>query len=319
MTKKERYRKICKEEESICIFSRAWWLDAVCGSDVDWDVTLVEKGGKVLATMPYYMKQKFGFTIITHPKLTQTLGPWLRPSKAKYAKVLAEQKNLMQDLIDQLPGFDFFVQSWNHQITNWLPFYWRGFSQTTLYTYIIPDLSDEDLIWSSLQVNIRTDIRKAENRFNLNVRDDVGLDAFLRLNRMTFERQGKEMPYSEEFVRRLDTACTEHQCRKILIAVDAEGKQHAGVYIVWDEEAAYYIMGGGDPELRNSGATSLCIWEAIKFASSVTKTFDFEGSMLEPVERFVRGFGAVQKPYFSVSKTPSRLLSVALALKSAIK
>ena len=50
---------------------------------------------------------------------------------------------------------------------------------------------------------------------------------------------------------------------------------HAGVYIVWDSNSAYYIMGGGDPELRSSGATTLCMWEAIKFSASVTACFDF--------------------------------------------
>jgi len=36
--------------------------------------------------------------------------------------------------------------------------------------------------------------------------------------------------------------------------------------------------------------------------------FDFEGTMLESIERFIRGFGAVQKPYFQLTKvTPAFL------------
>ena len=91
-----------------------------------------------------------------------------------------------------------------------------------------------------------------------------------------------------------------------MIAEDSEGQRHAGIYIVWDENSVYYLMGGGDPLLRRSGATSLCMWEAILFAASLKKSFDFEGSMLEPVERFFRGFGADQIPYFSISRTPSK-------------
>lgn len=78
-------------------------------------------------------------------------------------------------------------------------------------------------------------------------------------------------------------------------------------------------MGGGDPALRNSGATSLCMWEAIRFAATVTKSFDFEGSMIEPVERYFRAFGAIQTPYFSVSKTPSRLLSSYQVLRKFLR
>lgn len=308
MNSKDNYRHFCRTEQTIPIFSRDWWLDAVCGGAENWDVVIIEKDGKLMASMPYFTKSKFNFTTITQPPLTQTQGPWLRPSKAKYAKALTEQKSLMQELIDQLPVFDHFMQNWNHINSNWLPFYWNGFKQTTNYTYILSNLSNEEQLWSGLQANIRTDIRKAESRFNLKVRDDLGLDVFLRLNRMTFERQGITVPYTEEFVRRLDAANDIHHCRKIFIAEDSEGRYHSGVYIVWDENSAYYLMGGGDPELRNSGATSLCMWEAIKFASTVTKCFDFEGSMLEPIERFVRAFGAVQTPYFSISKTPSKIL-----------
>ena len=73
--------------------------------------------------------------------------------------------------------------------------------------------------------------------------------------------------------------------------------------IFWNPDSAYYLMGGRNPKLRSSGATSLCMWEAIQFSASVTKSFDFEGSMNEPVERFFRAFGAVQTPYFSIKKT----------------
>ena len=80
----------------------------------------------------------------------------------------------------------------------------------------------------------------------------------------------------------------------------------SAIYIVWDANSAYYLLGGSDPNFRSSGANSLLLWEAIKFASGVTKRFDFEGSMIEPIERYFRGFGATQKPYLSISKTTLR-------------
>jgi hypothetical protein len=221
--------------------------------------------------------------------------------------MLAEQKNLMTELINQLPLFDYFSQNFHYSITNWLPFYWQGFSQTTRYTYIIDELSDLTKVWDGLLPNIRTDIKKAQGRFGVKVSNDLGIDALLDVNELTFIRQGKQLPYGRELVKRLNEACAAHDARKIFFGRDEEGNIHAAVYIVWDDNSAYYLMGGGDPEFRNSGATSLCMWEAIQFAATVTKCFDFEGSMMEPVERFVRAFGAKQVPYFSITKTNSRL------------
>lgn len=300
------YRYLCEKEATIPLFSQAWWLDATAGPG-NWDVALVKKGDEIIASLPYVVKKKYGFITLSQPALTQTLGPWLRESGGKSSKKLAHEKDLMEKLADQLPAFDRYAQNWSSKITNWLPFYWRGYGQTLRYTYVLPELSDLDAIWKNVQVNIRTDIRKAENRFGLRIRDDLSLEDFIRLNKLTFSRQKMALPYSEGLVKRLDDACVKRFSRKILIAEDQSGKQHAGVYIVWDKNSAYYLMGGGDPELRNSGATSLCIWEAIKFAASVTERFDFEGSMIEPVERFIRAFGAIQTPYFAVHKTQSRL------------
>jgi len=317
MPKKEQYREFCATETAVPIFSRAWWLDTLCGEN-NWDVCLIEKGGRIVASMPYSIQKKYGFTLVSQPPLTQTIGPWLRPSKKKYTKKLGEQKDLLQALIDQLPPFDYFSQNWHYSNTNWLPFRWRGFQQTTYYTYILPDLTNEHQLWAGLRENIRTDIRKAENRFNLHVRDDLGMEAFLPLNRMTFTRQGRRLPYPENVIRRLDTACRAHKCRKIFIAEDAEGRHHAGMYIVWDENSAYYLMGGGDPDLRNSGATSLCMWHGIRYAATVTKQFDFEGSMIEAVERFFRAFGAVQTPYFHITKINSPLLRLRQGIKQIV-
>ena len=304
---KALYRELCASEDLIPLFSKDWWLDSVIGDD-GWDVALVIKDGTIIASMPYIIKIKFGLKLCTLPELTQYLGPWIRPSQTKYAKMLGRQKDIMNNLIDQLPIFDYFQQNWDYNQTNWLPFYWRGFEQTTNYTYVIEDMTSLDRVWSNFQENIRTDIRKAEGRYQLTLLDEPSIEDFISLNRKVYERQNIKMPHSETTLLNIDKVCSQRNARKIFIAVDGEGRFHAGVYIVWDKQSAYYLMSGSDPELRNSGATSFCLWQAIKYASTVTKEFNFEGSMIEPVERFVRAFGARQKLIFNVSKTKSFLL-----------
>jgi hypothetical protein len=53
---------------------------------------------------------------------------------------------------------------------------------------------------------------------------------------------------------------------------------------------------------------SLLMWESIKFASSFVDEFDFEGTMVESIERFIRGFGAAQSPYFQLTKVSPKFL-----------
>ncbi|QCS49049.1 GNAT family N-acetyltransferase [Picosynechococcus sp. PCC 11901] len=292
-----------KTKGANCIFQQPWWLDAV--SPDTWSAIEIEKNNRLIARFPYVIRQKYGLTMLTMPKLTQTLGPWLEPSKAKYAKQLSQQKDIMNEVISRLPSHDYFCQNFHYSVTNWLPFYWQGFTQTTRYTYVLEKLDNLEQVWAGFQENIRREIRKATKK--VKVKTNLDIETFLNVNSLTFQRQGKKLPYTRELVQRLDTACLKYQARQIFFAEDAQGRIHAAIYIVWDENSAYYLMGGADPELRNSGSTSLLMWEAIQFAATVTKKFDFEGSMIEPVERFFRAFGAKQVPYFQVTRMSRRM------------
>ena len=300
--------------EVTSIFQQPWWLDAVAPGA--WSAVEIRRGGELKARLPYVVDRRMGLTLLRQPLLTPFLGPWIRPSEGKYATQLAHQKELYTELIEQLPAHDYFSQHFHYSVENWLPFYWKGFQQTTRYTYVIDNLTDLDYIWLEFQENIRREIRKASKR--LRVHSEYGIDKFLEVNELTFSRQGLPLPYSRAFVRRLDDACSARSARKIFFAEDDGGRVHAAAYIVWDERSAYYLMGGGDPELRTSGATSLVLWEAIKFSHQVSRRFDFEGSMIEPVERFFRAFGARQVPYFSVSRC-SRRMRVLMSARDMMK
>ena len=285
------------------LFQEPWWLDAVAAGE--WDEVVVKRGGQVAARLPFVHRERLPRTWLLQPKLTPSLGPWLRASNAKLTNRIAEEKELMQELIDALPQFDLFRQSFAPEVTYWLPFYWRGFSQTTRYTYRLFDLTDLAGLWTGVRENIRREIRKAKN--TVVVRSDLDVDCFARVWALTFARQGARLPVSTELLHRLDSACEKRGCRRMFFAEDAQGKIHAAVYLVWNADCAYYLMGGGDPDLRNSGAGSLVLWEAIAFASTISRQFDFEGSMIEPVERFFRAFGGKPVAFFSLSKLSRRM------------
>lgn len=301
------------------IFCSPWWLEATAGPG-NWGIAEVKQNGQVVASMPWTLKQnRLGIKILSQPALTQTLGPWIAdpPEKTKYATKLAREKDLMDALINQLPQYHVLRQNFAPEITNWLPFYWNGFQQTTRYTYRLDLSHEKDGLWAGFQDKVRTDIRKSI-KMGIIVEESEDIDAFLAVNEKTFLRQGMTLPYTKSFVRSLFSGCLSHQAGKIFLARDKEGRVHAGNLIVWNKHCAYYLMGGGDPELRNSGATSLAMWHAIQFASTVAKIFDFEGSMIEPVERFFRGFGALQTPYFAMTHVPSRRVASLLAMRSLI-
>lgn len=315
MSAKEKYRALCQRESSIPIFSQDWWLDATAGADA-WGVALVEKGGHIVAALPYSLRRRFGLKVIGQPLLTPTLGPWFAPCKGGSAALLSMQRECMESLISQLPKFDHFSQSWHRKVTNWLPFYWEGFTQTTRYTYTIPLAPGMDAL-GGFTSNMRNKVRKAQKI--VKVIDDCPLDVFFELNRKTFSRQRLEIPYNLGYVSCFDAELAARGRRKIFAAVDASGRFHSALYLIWDGEAGYVHMVGEDPNLRQSGAGILLIYEAINFCVEAGLTvFDFVGSMIKGVEIVRRSCGGIQTSYFHVTKTPSRLLRVRQGLLSVI-
>jgi len=292
------------------IFHQPWWLDAVAPGQ--WDAVEVQRGGRTVARLPFMVRGPRRMRVLTQPPLTPFLGPWVqREPGAKYAKALGDEMELQAELAAALPAAAAFRQSFASTVSGCLPFIWAGYRAGVRYTYRLEDLGSEQALWAGLAGNIRREIRKARGR--VEVREGLGVDRFYDVWSRTFARQGLAAPDLAR-LRRIEAACAERDARAMLFAVDEAEQVHAVAYVVWDRSTAYYLMGGGDPQLRTSGASSLLMWEAIQRAGAVAEVFDFEGSMLPPVERFFRAFGGRQAPYLHVSRA-DRLAGAVLAAR----
>lgn len=310
------YEELVKRSPQGSIFAHRWWLEAVAPGMHE--ILEIKKNGGLQAAWPVVHRDADGAKHICMPALTQKLGILFAPANAKPAEVQSTRQELTTELIDELGDSASFHQNYHENFTDWLPFYWRGYVQTTRYTYVLEDISDLTALWNGMRSNARRDIRRAE-RLGIRIKDDLEMARFVDLNRKTFARQGREPLASDELIYRLDAACCSNAGRKIFAGVDSQGRVHAAVYVAWADNTAYYLMGGTEPELRASGAQLLALWEAVKFANSVVKRFDFEGSMLPQVEHGFRELGAKQLPYFSISKLPEPPNSLGSFLKASIK
>jgi hypothetical protein len=310
------YTELVRRSPQGSIFAHRWWLDAVAPGM--YEILEVRNGGGIQAAWPIVYIEREGAKHVCMPSLTQKLGILFAPSGARPVEVQSTNQKLTTELMEQLGNTATFHQNFHENFTDWLPFYWRNYGQTARYTYVLEDISDPTILWNDMRTNHRRDIRRA-GRLGIRVKDDLEVARFLDLNRKTFARQGMAPVVSDEFILRLDKACRVNAGGKIFAGVDSLGRVHAAVYIAWANNTAYYLMGGSEPDLRESGAHLLALWEAIIFASSVANRFDFEGSMLPQIEHVFRGFGAKQQPYFSITKVPSPPTNLREFLKASIR
>ena len=182
--------------------------------------------------------------------------------------------------------------------TNWLPFFWEGFHQTTKYTYVLNDIKKHDNLYEGLKGSTRTEIN-AEN--NLKIDEVLDINSHYNLVAKSFNHQNKEVHYSFELLQRLDAAIVKNARRIILTATDDKGII-ASIYIIIDNDKAYLLGIGLDRNRPSQGAVKKLIWEGILKSSEWVDTFDFEGSMSYNFEKVFRSFGASQQPYFHIYK-----------------
>ena len=298
-----------------CIFCRSWWLEAVAPNQ--FEILVLRRGGKIAAGMPLVHRRKFGLRAIGMPPLTQTLGPLLGPPTSEnYEKRLSNEMELLTELAAAIPRVAHFSAYCHYSLTNWLPFYWAGYQQTTRYTYVIEDISDPEAAFARFAHSKRKNVKKAEKL--VEVREDLPPREFYGHHAMTLRKQGDAINYSFDLFERIHRATAERNAGTTWFAVDPEGRIHSAIFVVFDAQSAYYLLSTIDPEHRSSDSATLLVRDAIAYVSRFTKRFDFEGSMIRGVEGSFRKFGAVQKPYFHLFKS-ALLVRAALALREACR
>lgn len=317
MSEKDIYRSLC-DERPVPLFCQAWWMDAVCGEC--WDVCLYEEKGRVVAAQPYHYRRRLGRLFIVQPQLTQYNGVWIDYASVKddYYEKLALEKRACDALADRILALHpvCFVQSFHKYFTNWLPYYWRGFTQTTRYSYVIDDLSDPESIAAGFQRSKRRWLKKAINK-GLYADLDLSGDELFDFHVYALSLQGRKISHSREFFRKVTDAAKARGQGQVLGIREPDGKLVAGIFFVWDGMSGYQLIDAIDrtSELA-SEASTLAVWECIKFLKGKTAVFDFEGSMDKDIESSFCKYNTRQIQFMTITRYSSPFWEILMRLKN---
>lgn len=317
MTNKERYQDICEQRHNdVPLFLQYWWMEAVCQGKA-WDVALAYDGDRLSAVLPYLYGRKLGMTYILQPQLTQYGGPlYFYPDGLTESRRLDFENRAAQCLIAQIAQHRpaFVRLHCPPSVTNWLPFFWSGYSQTTRYTYRLPDISDPERLFMNFDKEKR---QRKIRRFEAvtSVRFDLDAESFADMHRRYWNDKGKADLLPRDLIVRLCNSAIGRGQGVIASLHDKEGRVLMARFVAFDANCAYSLMSAANTVLHRSGHSETLMWAMLKYLSDKTKAFDFEGSMDQGVEFFYRSFGAVQTPFFQLTKCYNGLLNVLLKFK----
>ncbi len=305
---KEEYRAFCAgSPPGLYVFQQPWWLDAVAGPE-NWGVCLYKQGEQISGAWCFHFKRYGKKLRIFNPPFTQFTGIWLRyPENQKYEKRLAYEKEATGALLAQLEQLPLisFSQAFSPDYTNWQPLYWKGFQQTTRYSFRLRSISDPAAVEAAFGHAKRKNIKRALSE-ELEVGFDLPARDFYDNHAMTLAKQGAVISYPFQRFQRMYQAAYAHAGGRTVYAKDGEGNLHAALFIIWNETCAFDLISTIDPDYRNSGASTLLVRDMIRYLSDKTAAFDFEGSMIEGVANSFSQFGTAQIPYSHISKTYDR-------------
>lgn len=277
------------------VFCYSWWLDAI--TDSGFRIYVIKENGEIVAGMPLAFDS---FRKINLPPLTRTLGVLFADSKDETGrKISTSHRKCLSLLLDNINPDEFVQTCAHHEFNDWLPYRWKGLSQTTRYTYLLNfrDRSINEISENLDNLRKRTIATARKNGIQTTISSDFSV--VYRFAEMSYRRQGLNfnLPFGE--LKRLDDAI-ERRGKRVIFTALKENVIHAVLYIAFNKRSAYYLLSGSDPELRGQGGHTLVMWDAIEYFHDKVEYFNFGGSDIENIESHVRGFGGIQTPYFHI-------------------
>lgn len=290
------------------VFHQPWWLDAVCGKD-NWHAAMVlGKSGELLGLCTYFVRRKWGLSVIVNPPFTPYLGVWLNPEfvPKKQVSKYNHEIQILKALAEQLPTVAWYSLVHPPAFDNWLPFYWKGYRCSPRYTYLFEAAKLDD-IYSNLASAVRNKIKLAQS--NLVVEKSTDLNKFMLVYENTLLRNRFYSNIETKKFQDLSDTIFRNNSGEILMAIDRDAQPVAGVFLLSDTQTVYlWQMGYRKMAPSNKGAVQLLIYKAIQLAMETGRAFNFEGSMLPHIEPVFRAFGGRRVPVYHIFKASNRLI-----------
>lgn len=271
-----------------------------------WQVVLIEEGNQIVAAFPFKSHRKWGVTYALQPHFAQYLGMLFASKSDQVYKNLEFQKKAIQLIHEHLPsGLRYLSYHFAPEFEYDQPLIWLGWKHRMRYTYWVDIRKGYESFLQCCASHVRREIKKADEA-GLVVRAENKPESVVEILKTAKPEAAKGI--ENQFFEALCSNSRhyfESQQSCCLLAYDGE-KPVAGIIYFFFKNKMIYYQGSTLPAYKNSGAMSKIIAEGVRLFGSKYEYLDFDGSMIEPIERFFRGFGAFPVRYgnFTLDRLP---------------
>lgn len=180
-----------------------------------------------------------------------------------------------------------------------------GWNVSLLYTNIIDDLQTtnlDEIISKDCKSMIRTAQARNVTTIITQTADIAVINKVLELSGKSYARQNLAVRFNQDEAKKAFLKMAESGNAYFVTAKEKSGDISCSLGVFTYRGRAHFLISGQDREISSRGVVNLALYRALEYAKqNGIREFDFEGSFLEGVDRFFRGFGGRHQPYYEVA------------------
>jgi hypothetical protein len=285
----DKWNDCINHSKQSIIYGLSWYLDIV---SPQWNAYIKEENGKYTSIFPLAVNKKFTIRYIFQPVFAQQLGLFSTKSN--------EEKEDLKKILTLLPKrfkyIDYHLNSDNSKSLNEKgTFVFQ--KKVTHHLYLNKDYQT---LFKAYSENHKRNIKKSlSQNFILKYSDNITcLISLFKTEVGKDLLKVKEVMYNT--LLSLYTEAEKRNMCKLIFSEDIHGEVYAGALFLYYNNMIIYLFGASSKPGKKNGAMSMIFNEVIKDNAGISdRILDFEGSDIESIARFYKGFGA--KPVFYTS------------------
>lgn len=276
-----RWDQCISESINQLTYAYSWYLNIVCPG---WEALIADDYDFV---MPIPVKRKYYLPYVVQPYFTQQLGVFSKNPV---------NEEILKQFIKKIPYYSYQLNL-NDQNKN--------SEVEVLPNYILNLKPSYNSLISKYSKNTIRNIEKAK-KFSIVIDNELNTNAFIEFyNTVQKTYQAGQSDIIKQII----------ETGKEKLAIDLYGIKNidneliAALCILNSPKRLTYLLPVSNEEGKKYSAMFLLIDELIRLNSGKDLIFDFEGSRIEGIARFYKGFGAENQPYFMLKRfRPSYLI-----------
>jgi len=276
-----RWNQCISQSNNQLAYAYTWYLDVV---SPDWEALVSEEYEFI---MPLPVKRRYDISYLVQPILTQQLGIFSRN---------AINEIIVQKFIQNIPYFSYEL---NLNEQNFHP------KALILPNFILNLKQPYNQIASKYSKNTQRNIDKSR-KLDLKVQSEFPLDAFLDFYYSVEKNYSSpKLPVIKNLIEKgiVEKAMT------LYGVFSTDNNLIAALCLLHSENRLTYLLPVSSLEGKRSSAMFFLIDKLIRENVGNVETLDFEGSRIEGIARFYKGFGAKNQPYYILKRfRPSFLI-----------